>query len=196
MILIYKMDNNIFIKEFIEKINNIRDNEFKLFNYNFEEKIIDKKKVNENSMEFKAFQIALKKKAQLEKLKPGNIGKKEYGSDNNGVDILEDDIFNNISNEESNEEIKLDIDLLERDKKMQLINDFLERKNIILEENETKKIEDIIDDTEIVLKKYISISKIYQQIIKISFLKKLENGSYIIDLNKSNVKKSKKYFFK
>lgn len=190
------MDNNIFIKEFIEKINNIRDNEFKLFNYNFEEKIIDKKKVNENSMEFKAFQIALKKKAQLEKLKPGNIGKKEYGNDNNSIDILEDDIFNNISNEESNEEIKLDIDLLDRDKKMQLINDFLERKNIILEENEIKKIENIIDDTEIVLKKYISISKIYQQIVKISFLKKLENGSYIIDLNKSNVKKSKKYFFK
>jgi hypothetical protein len=105
-------------------------------------------------------------------------------------------IFNNISNEESNEEIKLDIDLLDRDKKMQLINDFLERKNIILEENEIKKIENIIDDTEIVLKKYISISKIYQQIVKISFLKKLENGSYIIDLNKSNVKKSKKYFFK
>jgi hypothetical protein len=36
----------------------------------------------------------------------------------------------------------------------------------------------------------------YQQIIKITFIKKLENGSYIIDLNENKVKKTKNYFFK
>lgn len=31
----------------------------------------------------------------------------------------------------------------------------------------------------------------YQQVIKISFIKKLENGSYIIDLNNNKIKKVK-----
>ena len=42
--------------------------------------------------------------------------------------------------------------------------------------------------------KFINISKIYQQVTKISFIKKLENGSYIVDLSDNKVKKTKKYF--
>jgi hypothetical protein len=36
----------------------------------------------------------------------------------------------------------------------------------------------------------------YQQITKITFIKKLENGSYVINLNENKPKKSKKYFIK
>lgn len=189
------MDTNIFIDEFIENINNLRNEEFKKFNFSFEEKNIEIKKLNENTMEFKNYQANLYKKAKLDKLKPSNIGKKEYGSTNDGVDILEDDIFNNTDNK--NEiEVKLDLDKLTKEKKMELINDFLHNKNIILEESDKKKIEEIVDDENISLKKFINVSKVYQQIIKIGFLKKLENGSYIIDLNQNKVKKSKNYFFK
>lgn len=190
------MENNIFIENFIKKINETRNEQFEKFNFEFEDKIIEKKKVNENLMEFKSFQTTLKKKAKLDKLKPGNIGKKEYGSANdNNIDILEDDIFNNNLNE-NNEEIKLDIDALDRDKKLELITEFLQRKNIILEEGEIMKIENIIDDPNINLKKYLNISKIYQQIIKIGFIKKLENGFYIVDLDQNKSKKTKNYFFK
>ena len=146
-------------------------------------------------MEFKKYQVNLTKKAKLDKLKPSNIGKKEYSSCNDNIDILEDDIFNCVEQKDENE-VKLDLDKLTREKKMELINDFLHNKNIILEENEFKKIEEILDDEKISLKKYINVSKVYQQIIKIGFIKKLENGNYIIDLNQNKIKKSKNYFFK
>lgn len=190
------MENNIFIENFINKINETRNDEFKKFNFEFEDKIIEKKQINENLMEFKNYQSTLKKKAKLDKLKPGNIGKKEYGPINDlNIDILEDDIFNNNSNENNNE-IKLDIDLLDKDKKLELINEFLQRKNIILEECEILKMNDILDNPDINLKKYLNISKMYQQIIKIGFIKKLENGLYIVDLDQNKYKKTKNYFFK
>ena len=58
------------------------------------------------------------------------------------------------------------------------------------------KIEDIIDNPEINIKKYFNISKVYQQVNKISFIKKLENGTYIIDTSESKSKKTKKFFNK
>lgn len=190
------MDSIAFIDNFIEKIDKIRNEEFNIHGFTYEEKIVEKKKLNENLKEFKDFQVKIKKQALLDKSKPSNVGKKEYGSaSDNIIDILEDDIFNNkLENDEV--EIKLDIELLERDKKLELIKDFLQRKNIILDENEIKKIEDIVDDPDISLKKHITISKLYQQIIKIGFIKKLENGSYLIDINQNKPKKTKNYFFK
>ena len=131
----------------------------------------------------------------MEKAKPGNISKKEYENIDNGIDILQDDIFND-DTESGVNDIKLEIDSLSREKKLELINDFLQRKNIIFDEENLKKIELIVDNSEISLKKYLNISKMYQQVIKISFIKKLENGTYIIDLNNNKVKKSKSYFVK
>lgn len=191
------MENNNFIELFIKKVNDVRNEEFKLHNFSYEDKILEKKQLNENPMEFKNYKNIIKKKALMDKIKPGNINKKEYGPNNDtDIDILEDDIFNNNSDETKGEENKIDIELLDRDKKLELIHDFLQRKNILLNEEELKKIENIIDDPDIPLKKYLNISKIYQQIIKIGFIKKLENGTYLIDINQNKSKKSKNYFFK
>ena len=190
------MDNNIFLNNFIEKINSIRDEEFKQYDFKYEEKTIENKILNENTMEFKNFKNIIKKKAMMDKLKPGNIGKKEYKSNDDTIDILEDDIFQNDLSENNVNEIKIDIELLDKNKKLELIYEFLQRKNIILEDSELKKIESIVDNSEIVLKKYINISKMYQHITKIGFIKKLENGSYIIDLNENKTKKPKNYFIK
>lgn len=190
------MESTTFLDNFTDKINNIRTKEFENYNFTYNDKIIEKKILNENSMEFKNFKNTIKKKALLDKSKPGNISKKEYESLNPGIDILEDDIFNNNSSENKSEDIKLDVESLDRDKKLELIYEFLQRKNIILEENELNKIIGIIDNPDVVLKKYLNISKIYQQVTKVSFIKKLENGSYIIDLNESKPKKSKNIFFK
>lgn len=189
------MDTKPFIETFIENINKIRNEDFEKNNFTYEEKVITKKSINENSMEFKSFKSTTRKKALLDKSKPGNIGKKEYENIDHGIDILQDDIFNDDS-EHNSEDSKLDIESLDRDKKLELINDFLQRKNIILDQENLKKIEMIVDDPEITLKKYLNISKIYQQVIKIGFIKKLENGSYIIDLNNNKTKKSKNYFVK
>ena len=72
----------------------------------------------------------------------------------------------------------------------------MQRKCIALEEKEFQKINDIVDDVNINFKKYFTVSKMYQQITKISFIKKLENGSYIIDISENKSRKSKKYFLK
>lgn len=190
------MDNNIFIQNCIDKINILRNNEFEKYNFTYEEKIIEKKNLNENLVEFKNFQNNIKKKALLDKLKPSNISKKEYTSTNPNIDILEDDIFNNSFKENKEDEIKLDIQSLDRDKKIELINEFLQRKNILLDEIEYKKIEEIVDNPEINIKKYFNISKIYQQVNKISFIKKLENGTYVIDISENKTRKTKKFFNK
>jgi len=185
-------EEDSFINNFIKNINNIREDEFKNHNFNFDEKIIEKKNLNENLKEFRQFQHNIKKKAMLEKYKPANISKKEYDTTNIMSDTLEDDIFNNTNN--NKEEIKLDISLLNRDEKINLIKEYIYRKNIYLDENETKKIEDIIDNPDIQIKKYINVSKMYQQITKISFIRKLENGTYIVDLSDNKQKKSKNLF--
>ena len=92
------------------------------------------------------------------------------------------------------EEVKLDISSMDNSKKMELIMEFVKRKNITLEEESIKKIQELVNDEEFPLKKYINVSKIYQQITKIGFIKKLENGSYIIDIQEKKKTKSKNYF--
>jgi len=176
------MDN--FINNMTDKLDNIRNDEFKLNNFVYEDKIIEKKNIYENPTEFKKY------KHNVIKSKFNEKNKKE---DIQNIDILEDDIFNNNIDKD---EFKLDIQTLDREKKLFLINNFLERKGIILDELEFKKIEDILDDPDFNIKKYLNISKVYQQINKISFIKKLENGSYIVDLSENKIKKTKKYFIK
>jgi hypothetical protein len=174
----------------MDKLVKLREVEFErnnfIYNVETDNKKDVEKKGNENPVEFKKFQYNIKKQ--------GKYLKREY-IPNSVISILDDDIFNN-NVENTVDEVKLEIESLERDKKMELINDFIQRKNIILDENEYKKIESIIDNPEISIKKYFNISKMYQQISKISFIKKLENGTYIVDLNENKIKKTKKFFNK
>jgi hypothetical protein len=183
-----------FVTDFIQKVNTVRNEEFEKSNFVFTEKIIEKKILNENPQEFKAYKSTLKKKALMEKNKPGNINKKEYETVNEDIDILEDDIFKNSSQNNNEEDPKFDIMSLETDKKIELIMEFIKRKNIILEEECVKQIQELISDKDFPLKKYINVSKIYQQITKVGFIKKLENGSYVIDATEKKATKTKKYF--
>lgn len=187
------MDSTNFIEEVIAKIDTVRNDEFSKNNYTYEEKSVEKKVLNENLMEFRNFQSKIRKKALQDKLKPSNVGKKEYGGNGENVDILEDDIFNN--NDTQQEEIKINIDELDRESKLKLINEFIQRKNIILDQMNLQKIESILDNDSISLKKYITVSKMYQQITKIGFIKKLEDGLYIVDISEKKVK-NKNVFFK
>jgi hypothetical protein len=181
-----------YIDDVIMNINNIRQSEFKKHNFQYDDKIIENKQLNENTMEYKNFKNIIVKKAKLEKLKPGNICKKEYENTENDIDILEDDIF---MSDEKNDNIKLDFDKLTIEEKMTMINEYLNRKNIILDEMSMKKIEEIVNDSNTQLKKYINISKMYQHVIKISFIKKRENGTYDVEINNDKqIKKNKKFF--
>ena len=76
------------------------------------------------------------------------------------------------------------------------IDDYLKKKSIKLDEANMLKIENIIDNPEISLRKYITISKLYQDISKISFIKKVDETNYAVILD-DKVKKSKtSSFFK
>jgi hypothetical protein len=193
------MIESSFVDDFYNNINNLRNKEFKKYDLSYEEKIIEKKPINENLQELKKHTYNLKKNL-LDKSNGSLLLKKELekmnDSSNINIDILEDDIFQNNSNDSLLDEDKLDITTLDRDKKLTLIHEYLQRKNINLEEADLIKIEEIVDDPSTVLKKYLNISKMYQQITKITFIKKLENGSYVINLNENKPKKSKKYFIK
>jgi len=72
----------------------------------------------------------------------------------------------------------------------------LKKKSIKLDEANMLKIENIIDNPEISLRKYITISKLYQDISKISFIKKVDETNYAVIVD-DKVKKSKtSSFFK
>ena len=189
------MNNITLITNIIEKINNISNDQFKKNNLEYKEIIIEKKEFHENILDLKTYKEKMRKKASLEKGKPSNIGKKDYETNNEVVNILEDDIFMN-DNDDSNEK-KIDFDLLDREKKKELIMEYIQRRNIIFDNlNDINKIDQLLDSNDINLKKNINISKMYQHITKIKFIKKLENGSHIITLEEAKPKKTKNLFLK
>ena len=188
------MDHLIFINNLVNNINDIREKEFNKYNFTYKELNLEKKKVNENLMEYRNYKSKMIKKSIKDKMKPSNIGKKEYELGENYINILEDDIFMNDDNEKQ-DDYKLNIDQLNREEKLKLIHEYLQRKCIDLDDINLKKIEGIVDDSNISIKKYIIVSKMYQQIMKISFIKKIENGTYIVDLSEKKVK-NKNIFFK
>jgi hypothetical protein len=185
------MDNSLFIDDFINTLTKIQENEFKIHNFTYTEVDLPKKIVNDNLMDFRNFKTTLIKRSIKDKSKPSFINKKEIEVDNN-INILEDDIFQ--FNEEIQESNKLDIENITIEDKKKLINEYLSRKSILLEENQINKINQLLEDPEFNFKKYITISKIQHQITKIGFLKKMEDGSYLFDFKEKQ--KNKNIFFK
>jgi hypothetical protein len=92
-----------------------------------------------------------------------------------------------------------DIDKMSFEEKYNLIERYIKKKNIVLSEIDRNRINDILIDDTIVLKKYISVSTLFGDITKISFIvKNREMNEYYIDLNnlKSIKKENKKRFLK
>ena len=192
--------DNIFnnkIEEIKSSFEEIRNNEFEIHNFKYKKPELVKKDINVDTVDFKHYQSAIRKKAMSEKNKPSNMFKTEIDTtDNNKINIIDDPIFNSQEVEESSQE-KLDISTLDKEAKLKLIHNYLKKKSIKLEEVELLKIEAIVDNPDISLKKYITISKLYQDISKISFIKKVDETNYAVILDDNKVKKSKtSSFFK
>ena len=192
--------DNIFnnkIEEIKSSFEEIRNNEFEIHNFKYKKPELVKKDINVDTVDFKHYQSAIRKKAMSEKNKPSNMFKTEIDTtDNNKINIIDDPIFNSQEVEESTQE-KLDISTLDKEAKLKLIHNYLKKKSIKLEEVELLKIEAIVDNPDISLKKYITISKLYQDISKISFIKKVDETNYAVILDDNKVKKSKtSSFFK
>lgn len=185
------------IEEIKSSFEEIRNNEFEINNFKYKKPELAKKEINVDNVDFKHYQSAIRKKAMSEKNKPSNMFKTEVDTtDNNKINIIDDPIFNSQEVEESTQE-KIDISTLDKETKLKLIHNYLKKKSIKLEEAELLKIENIVDNPDISLKKYITISKLYQDISKISFIKKVDETNYAVILEDNKVKKSKtSSFFK
>jgi HD superfamily phosphohydrolase len=189
------MNSTIYLNNFIEKIDNIRNEEFEKCNIIITETEILKKSTNENLMDFRNYASNMKKKALKDKSKASNVGKTSLDIESgSNVNILEDDLFNNNENE-NQEEFKLNIEELTLDEKYKIIEEFIKRKGIDLDETNKHKIEELLKSEGFCLKKFLTISKVYQQITKISFLKKVEGGTYVVDISDKKIK-NKNLFFK
>jgi len=185
------------IEEIKSSFEEIRNNEFEIHNFKYKKPELVKKDINVDTVDFKHYQSAIRKKVMSEKNKPSNMFKTEIETtDNNKINIIDDPIFNSQEVEESTQE-KLDISTLDKESKLKLIHNYLKKKSIKLEEVDLLKIETIVDNPDISLKKYITISKLYQDISKISFIKKVDETNYAVILDDNKVKKSKtSSFFK
>ena len=191
--------DNIFnnkIEEIKSSFEKLRNNEFEVNNFKYTKLELIKKDINVDTVDFKHYQSAIRKKAMSEKNKSSNMFKNDIETtDNNKINIIDDPIFNSEDVEESSQE-KIDITSLDRETKLKLINNYLKKKSIKLDEVNMLKIENIIDNPDISLRKYITISKLYQDISKISFIKKVDETNYAVILD-DKVKKSKtSSFFK
>jgi hypothetical protein len=183
------------IEEIKSSFEEIRNNEFEIHNFKYKKPELVKKEINVDTVDFKHYQSAIRKKVMSEKNKPSNMFKTEIETtDNNKINIIDDPIFNSQEVEESTQE-KLDISTLDKEAKLKLIHNYLKKKSIKLEEVDL--LETIVDNPDISLKKYITISKLYQDISKISFIKKVDETNYAVILDDNKVKKSKtSSFFK
>lgn len=95
----------------------------------------------------------------------------------------------NVNNSEENS--TTDIDKMPVDLKYELIEKYIQKKNINLNEDDIDKLNELLNDENIKLNKYISVSNVFGDITKISFLvKNKETNEYYIDIN--NLKNSKK----
>ncbi len=183
-----------FFEEIIEKVGNIRGKEFLFHGVPIEEKNVEKRLCAENTLEVRNLKSSLRKKAIELSKRPGNVNKKVYETTNPQFDIFDENLFR--LDNESEESSSFDFHSLPFEDKMKHITDYMHLKSIYLNPIDMEKVENIVKDESISLKKYITTSKMYQNIQKISFIKKNETGMYYFAFDDLQPKRVKKNFFK
>ncbi len=199
------MEYELFINNLTNKTKKLKEENYALYGYiepifKKEVKLVDYSKENfRNSVDFKSFNVDLKKQAKYEKTKPGKAKIIDYEEDSDcvKVNLLTDDIFEtNIKSED----IKNKIDVKEMSIKdlMKEINKFIQKKNIYLCDEDIETIKNNVEDPVFEREKYIKFSKTTKMLSKLEFLKKNETGLYEVDFNleKKEEKETKKYVHK
>ena len=203
------------INNIINTIDSIRKIEFEKNNYEYVEKIVvDTTEKNGNINDIRNFQADIRKKTMQENNKTKQNKRTTYIMDSGEgtmvggesvavkpVDIIKDDIFKNTTENEvsSSSESKLEITTMDGEGKLTLIKNYLYKKNIRLSPEDIQKITELVNNPDFSLRKYINISKMYQEITKITFIKKNSDGTYFFDeaeltKTKASTKKPKSFF--
>lgn len=175
------MDTQLFIDNYITKINEINLQNIQIYKYELKEDLPKKESKEITSYkEMKNFTDARKKHYD----KQVNIDNEETF-----------DLFKNDNIKIENEENKINFFDLDYQTKIDYIIDYMKRKKIKLDsDSDFNFLDEIINDN-VKLKKYISINKTHNIINRISFFKKNETGNYNIILENNNKTTKKKIFF-
>lgn len=200
------MEHELFIHNIMNKTKILKDDVYKKYGYiepifKKEVKMVDYSKENfKNSMDFKSFNMDLKKQAKYEKTKPGKARIMDYEEDKDckKVNLLTDDIFEtNVKPEDM--KIKIDINEMSIKDLMKEIHKFIQKKNIYLSDEDMESIKNNVEDPVFQREKYIKYSKTTKMLSKIEFIKKNEDGLYEVDFdleNKEEKEEKKKYVHK
>ncbi len=195
------MEYELFINNLINKTKVLKDGVYNKYGYI---EPLFKREVKEihfkNSVDFKSFNMDLKKQAKYEKTKPGKAKIMDYEEDNDckKVNILTDDIFEtNVKPEDM--KIKIDVKEMSIKDLMKDIYKFIQKKNIYLSDQDMESIKNNVEDPVFEREKYIKYSKSTKMLSKLEFIKKNETGLYEVDFNlenKEEKEEKKKYVHK
>jgi hypothetical protein len=199
------MEYELFINNMVEKTKKIKEENYSNYGYiepifKKEVKVVDYSKENfRNSVDFKSFNVDLKKQGKYEKTKPGKAKMMDYEEDEDckKVNLLTDDIFEtNVKPEDM--KVKIDVKEMSIKDLMKEIHKFIQKKNIYLCDEDMTLIKNNIEDPVFEREKYIKFSKSTKMLSKLEFIKKNEDGLYEVDfdLEKKEEKESKKYVHK
>lgn len=183
------MDSRLYLENYINKLNKF--NEIQLNKYNIKENNIsrEKKEINPNNKEIRNYNSN-----RYRSLKNNNLNNDvlnlEYNIENTNIDLFDSNNFNlNNINENKEKIIFFNID---NEEKKYYINNYILRKKYQIEFLELDKLFSILDNEE-KIKKYINFSTELNQIVRISCLKKKEDGT--LYFSEENAKLKKKNIF-
>ncbi len=199
------MEYELFINNLVDKTKKLKESNYAKYGYiepvfKREIKVIDYSKENfRASVEFKSFNIDLKKQGKYEKTKPGKAKIMDYEEDNDckKVNLLTDDIFEtNVKPEDM--KVKIDVKEMSIKDLMKEVNKYIQKKNIYLCDEDMELIKKNIEDPVFEREKYIKFSKTTKMLSKLEFIKKNDDGLYEVDFDLENKeeKESKKYVHK
>ena len=181
------MDSRLYLENYINKLNNF--NESQLSKYNIKESSIsrEKKEINPNNRELRNYNTN-----RYKSLKNSNLNNDviniEYDFENTNIDLFDSNNFN-LNDINENKE-KINFFSLDNEEKKNYINKYILRKKYQIEFLELDKLFSIIDNEE-KIKKYINFSTELNQIVRISCLKKKEDGTlYFLEENTKLKKKN------
>lgn len=180
-------DPNKFLEEIICNLSKIRNNEFKIAGYKETVPVIKKKEKSNKSTVIAAnitkskLAAVARKKIHQKQMKGMDI--KQFSEDfNTKCDIISDDVFNIVRDENIVPWKKIELD-----KRKKMFEDFVKANHEDLPEEHLKRCLELMEKNKINFKKYINYDPINKVIQSLPILMN-ENGIYILNYN---IKKKK-----
>lgn len=179
------------MEQLINNLKNIREAEFNDLKYIPDvDELETLKSSKKDSVTYPGIQknkinlstISTKRKKQASSNELLIYGVNDIVSEIKTIDLNDMNIYNKEAFEISTTKLIFN-DLSIKDKLL-LINNYLKTKNIMLDVDEKNKIIEKINDSSFDFKSYITISKVYRTITKMTFLKRQEGNIYYVDFTK------------